>query len=58
MLHFMLGQPAPARLVLLDSLVPTVLLNVLLTVPVYALVRRVLRLPQWSDRAREVQLLG
>jgi rod shape-determining protein MreD len=58
MLHFMLGQPAPARLVLLDSLVPTVFLNVLLTVPIYALVRRVLRAPQWSDRTREVQLLG
>ena len=58
MLHFMLGQPAPARLVLLDSLVPTVFLNVLLTVPVYALVRRILRTPQWVDRAREVQLIG
>ena len=58
MLHFMLGQPAPARLVLLDGLVPTVLLNVLLTVPVYALVRRVLRQPEWSERPREVRLLG
>jgi rod shape-determining protein MreD len=57
-LHFMLGQPAPARLVLLDSLVPTVILNLLLTIPVYALVRRVLPMPQWTDRAREVQLLG
>ena len=57
-LHFMLGQPAPARVVLLDSLVPTVVLNVLLTVPVYALVRRVLRPPEWSERTREVQLLG
>jgi rod shape-determining protein MreD len=58
MLHFMLGQPAPARLVLLDALVPTILLNLLLTVPVYALVRRVLRQPEWSERPREVRLLG
>lgn len=57
-LHFMLGQPAPARLVVLDSLVPTVVLNLVLTIPVYALVRRVLPMPQWTDRAREVRLLG
>jgi rod shape-determining protein MreD len=58
MLHFMLGEPASARIVLLDSLVPTVVLNVLLTIPVYALVRRLLRPPQWADRAQEVRLLG
>ena len=58
MLHFMLGQAAPARLVLLDSLAPTVFLNVLLTWPVYALVRRVLRRPEWSERTQEVRLLG
>jgi len=57
-LHFMLGQPAPARLVLLDSLPMTVVINLLLAVPVYALVRRVVPAPQWTDRAREVQLLG
>jgi cell shape-determining protein MreD len=58
MLHFMLGQPAPARLVLLDSLVPTVLLNVLLTVPVYALARRLLRPLARVERLEGVQLLG
>ena len=57
-LHFMLGQPAPARLVLLDALLPTIVLNLLLAVPVYALIRRVLPMPQWTDRAREVRLLG
>jgi rod shape-determining protein MreD len=57
-LHFMLGQAAPARLVLLDSLAQTVFLNVLLTWPVYALVRRVLRRPEWTERTREVRLLG
>jgi len=58
LLHFMLGEPAPAREVLLNGLVPTVILNVLLTFPVYALVRRLLPPHVWADRAREVQLLG
>lgn len=58
LLHFMLGEPAPAREVLLDGLFPTMLLNVLLTFPVYALVRRLLPPLVWSDRAREVRLLG
>jgi len=57
-LHFMLGDPAPAREVLLNGLVPTVLLNLLLTLPIYALVRRVVRPREWADRVREVQLLG
>jgi rod shape-determining protein MreD len=57
-LHFTLGQPAPAREVLLDALVPTVVLNSILAIPVYALVRRALRPREWTDRAREVRLLG
>ena len=57
-LHFMLGEHAPARGVLLDGLVPTVLLNVLLTFPVYALLRRLLPPAEWGDRVREVRLLG
>jgi rod shape-determining protein MreD len=57
-LHFMLGQPAPARYVLVDSLLPTVVLNLVLTIPVYALLRRLLPMAQWTDRAREVRLLG
>jgi hypothetical protein len=36
--------------------VPTVLLNLILTVPVYALTRRLLRPREWV--AREVRLLG
>jgi rod shape-determining protein MreD len=57
-LRYMLGQSAPARIVLVDALLPAVLLNLLLTAPVYALVRRVLRPPAWTDRAQEVRLLG
>jgi hypothetical protein len=54
----MLGENAPAREVLVESLVPTVLLNLLIAVPAYAAVRRVLRPAGWADRAREVRLLG
>jgi rod shape-determining protein MreD len=57
-LHFMLGQAAPAREVLLNGLVPTIVLNVLLTFPVYALVSKVLPPREWRDRAREVRLLA
>jgi rod shape-determining protein MreD len=55
-LHVVLGDPVDARLVLVDSLPAAVLLNLLLTVPVYALVRRVLGRQEWS--AAEVRLLG
>ena len=58
MLHFMLGENAPAREVLVVSLFPTALLNLVIAVPVYAAVRRVLRPPALSDRAQEVRLLG
>jgi len=54
-LRFMLGQPAPASHIF-ATLVPTVALNLILTVPVYALTRRILRPREWVPR--EVQLLG
>ena len=58
-LHYMLGEPAPARVVLLDTLFQGIALNLILTWPVYALVRRALRS---SERRREavpeVRLLG
>ncbi len=57
-LHFMLGEYAPGRLVLFHVLLPTTLLNLALTAPVYALCRRVLRPAEWGNRAREVQLLA
>ena len=55
-LHVVLGDPVDAGTVLGRALLPTVLLNLLLTFPVYALVRRILGRPEWS-RA-EVRLLG
>ena len=45
-LHYMLGDPAPAKRVLVDSLPPKVLFNLLLTFPVYVLCRRVLATPR------------
>jgi rod shape-determining protein MreD len=56
--HFMLGDPVSARLVLLDALPPSLLLNLILTAPVHALVRRLLPQAAPLERAREVSLLG
>jgi rod shape-determining protein MreD len=57
-LHYMLGDPVSARVALLEALPPKVALNLLLTLPVYALVRRVLAWATEPEGAREVQLLG
>jgi rod shape-determining protein MreD len=57
-LHYMLGDPVSARVVLLDALPAKVLLNLLLTLPVYVLVRRALALGRSPERVTEVQLLG
>jgi rod shape-determining protein MreD len=56
-LHFVLGQHAPAGEVA-RGLVPAVLLNLLLTAPVYALCKRLVPPRDWTERAQEVQLLG
>jgi rod shape-determining protein MreD len=56
-LHFVLGEPAPAG-PLFRGLVPSMVLNLILTAPVYALVRRLLRPLDRADYATEVQLLG
>jgi rod shape-determining protein MreD len=55
--HFVLGEAAPAA-AMLRGLLPAILLNLVLTAPVYALVRRLLRPFDRSDLATEVQLLG
>jgi len=54
-LRYMLGEPAPAGDIF-AALLPTVLLNLILTIPVYALTRRLLRPPE--RLTREVRLLG
>ncbi|MGZ8694193.1 MAG: rod shape-determining protein MreD [Gaiellaceae bacterium] len=58
-LQFTLGEPTSARWMLVDSMIPQLFLNVLLTLPLYALLRRVFarrRLP--GAIAREVELVG
>jgi rod shape-determining protein MreD len=56
-LQFMLGEPAPAGLVA-DGVPGALLLNLLLTLPVYALARRLFPPLELGDRVREVRLLG
>jgi rod shape-determining protein MreD len=57
LVHFVLGDPAPAGNVLRAAF-PSILLNLVLTAPVFWLCRRLVRPPEWSDRAQEVRLLG
>jgi rod shape-determining protein MreD len=56
-LQFVLGEPAPAGLVA-HGLPLGLLLNLLLTLPVYALIRRLFPPLELGDRVREVRLLG
>jgi rod shape-determining protein MreD len=56
-LHFFLGQPAPAG-PYLSGLPATVLLNLILTWPVYGLARRLFPPTDALDRVHEVRLLG
>ena len=55
--HFVLGETANAGAVF-TILLPTVVLNLLITGPVYALVRRLLRPQAPAELSAEVQLLG
>jgi rod shape-determining protein MreD len=57
-LHFLLGDPVSGRRILIDSLVPTIAFNLILTAPIYWLVKKLLRPLEWRDRAGEVRLLG
>ncbi len=54
-LHFMIRDPASARVALVDALPASVALNLLLAFPVFALVRR-LFLP--AERRTEVEFVG
>jgi rod shape-determining protein MreD len=56
-LQFVLGQPAPAGTVA-HGLPLALLLNLVLTLPVYALIRRLFPPLELGDRVREVRLLG
>ena len=56
-LQFVLGEPAPAGVVV-HALPLGLLLNLLLTLPVYGLIRRLFPPLVLGDRVREVRLLG
>lgn len=56
-MHFVLGESAPAGAVV-RSLVPAIVLNLILTGPLYALARRLLRPAGPAELSAEVQLLG
>jgi len=56
-LHYMLGVEIVARHALVTALAPTVLLNVLLALPVYALVRASIREQARLGRASEVEVV-
>jgi rod shape-determining protein MreD len=55
--HFVLGESAPGGAVM-RSLIPAVVLNLILTAPIYAVVRRLLRPTSRDELTAEVQLLG
>jgi rod shape-determining protein MreD len=57
LLNYLLGQGGSAKAVLVDGILPSLVFNLALTAPVYAVVRRVLRPPERVE-AQEVQLLG
>ncbi len=57
-LRFMLAEPAPARDVLVDTLLQSVALNLVLTLPVFAVVRRLLPRRPAATFGPEVSALG
>jgi len=56
-LHYMLGVEVVPRQALLTALAPTLLLNLLLALPVYALVRASVREPERLDRSPGAEAL-
>lgn len=57
-LRFVLGEPAPARHVLLETLFQGIALNLILTLPVYAIVRRLLPPRPVVTRSEGAPVLG
>jgi rod shape-determining protein MreD len=57
-LHTILGDAVSARVALLDAQLAALVGNLLLAVPVYALVGRLIRSPERLERVPEVRLLG
>jgi rod shape-determining protein MreD len=57
-LHFLLGEELSARRALFETLLPTLVLNLAIARPVFALCRSALDRPSFGDRVSEVKLLG
>jgi len=57
-LHVVLGDAVSARVTLGTALLPALVLNTVVGIPVYALTRRLLAPARPADRTREVSLLG
>jgi rod shape-determining protein MreD len=57
-LHFVIGEAAPARAVLVDTLLQSIALNLILTWPVYAVVRRLLPPRPRAVRTEGVPAIG
>ena len=55
--RFMIGESDSARVVLLDALPPSLLLNLLIALPVFLLCRGVLELGHPAEEPQEVRLL-
>ncbi|MGH3077906.1 MAG: rod shape-determining protein MreD [Gaiellaceae bacterium] len=56
-LHYMLGDEVDARQALLSSLAPELMLNLMLALPVYALLRSIVRERSALEPAGEVELV-
>jgi len=56
--HFVLGEPAPARTVLWTTLFQGIVLNLILTWPVYKLARLILRQPGRRERVQRIHAVG
>ena len=57
-LHFLLGEELSARRALFETLLPTLVLNLAVARPVFALCRSALDRPSFGGRVSEVKLLG
>jgi rod shape-determining protein MreD len=56
--HFVLGEPAPARTVLWTTLFQGIVLNLILTWPVYRLARLIVRQPDRHERVQRIHAVG
>jgi rod shape-determining protein MreD len=56
-LHYMLGEEVVARHALVTALMPAFVLNLILALPLYALVRRVVGVGERTDVSPEVEVL-